>query len=58
MPVVGEGQTGRGAVGAGVGGMQEARDLVERGRDGEECCPKEREVCLCGREEVEYCGET
>ena len=53
MPVWGEGQTGRGAVGAGVGGTQEARDRVERGMEGEECWPREREVCLCGREEVE-----
>lgn len=53
MPVCGEGQTGRGAVGAGVGGMQEVLDLVERGREGEECWLRDREVCLCGREEVE-----
>lgn len=53
MPVCGEGQTGRGAVGAGVGGTQEDRDLVERGRDGEECWPRDRDVCLCGREDVE-----
>lgn len=53
MPVCGDGQTGSGAVGAGVGGMQEVRDLVEREREGEECWLREREVCLCGREEVE-----
>lgn len=53
IPVCGDGQTGSGAVGAGVGGMQEVRDLVERGREGEECWPRDREVCLCGREEVE-----
>lgn len=51
MPVCEEGHTGRGAVGAGVAGMQEERDRGERGRDGDECWP--REECLCGREEVE-----
>lgn len=53
MPVGGEGHTGRGAVGAGVGGMQDVRDLTERGREGEECWLRESDVCLCGREEVE-----
>lgn len=57
MPVCGEGQTGSGAVGAGVGGMQEVRDLDERRMEGEEGWPSDREVCLCGREEVEKCGE-
>lgn len=51
MPVCEEGHTGRGAVGAGVAGMQEERDRGERGSDGDECWP--REECLCGREEVE-----
>lgn len=53
MPVCGNGQTGSGAVGAGVGGVQEVRDLEERRMEGEDCWPREREVCLCGREEVE-----
>lgn len=53
MPVCGNGQTGSGAVGAGVGGVQEVLDLEERRMEGEDCWPREREVCLCGREEVE-----
>lgn len=53
MPVCDGGHTGRGAVGAGVAGIQEERDLGERGSDGEECWPRARDVCLCGREEVE-----
>lgn len=53
MPVCGEGQTGSGPVGAGVGGMQEDRDLEERRMEGEDCWLRENEVCLCGREEVE-----
>lgn len=53
MPVTEDGQTGSGAVGAGVRGVQEVRDLEERRIEGEDCWLREREVCLCGREEVE-----
>ncbi|KAG7261588.1 hypothetical protein CRUP_019234 [Coryphaenoides rupestris] len=53
------GQTGRGAVGAGVGGVQEEEEAREetrpaRGSEGEdEGCwlPRESGVCLCGSEE-------
>ncbi|XP_075884608.1 ribonuclease inhibitor-like [Nelusetta ayraudi] len=43
MPVCGEGQTGSGAVGPGVGGMQEVRDLDKRKMEGEEGWPSDRE---------------